>query len=354
MPNMPIYLLADTETAEAVNADFTEIDGMTTFYRGVSVTVDLYLYDLAGTAYPEAVLRARDWSFVISNDFDSETPPQLRAASVEAVGGNRLQIVLSQMNTVELNAALGTEKALQLGAELTGKADGVDDWVMQFNCLVRNRRESAGNPSPVEREYYRKSESDERYMRSGDISALADRVEDAENAIGALGEAVSGKADKAVATPEADGLMSAGDKEKLDGIDPSGINPYTIIANPVAEIPVRDNSYGVCQYLDATFTRLRFAYNINNLRRVRLQIVSANPAVTGNIVLIPVVNGISREPVVIPVGATLAKVAFALELDFGQLELRRDITDSRDTLKDVTTVTAIVTNVALEVLSTWE
>lgn len=132
-----------------------------------------------------------------------------------------------------------------------------------------------------------------------------------------------------------------------------GISDFIIISDPVTNIPVWDDTYGACQYLDETFTRIYFAKNINDVRRVRLQLVSANPAVTGDIVLIPVVNEVPGEPVVLAVGKTLAKVSFALEFDFGRLELRRDTTDSRDTLRDGDVVTAIVTDAAFEVVSTW-
>ena len=80
--------------------------------------------------------------------------------------------------------------------------------------------------------------------------------------------------------------------------------------------------------------------------------VSIDSGVTGNIVLVPIVNGseLSGTSFVVAVGAAPAVAEFALEVASGTLALRRDTDDERDTLKDAEgSVTAVVLSVILEV-----
>lgn len=126
----------------------------------------------------------------------------------------------------------------------------------------------------------------------------------------------------------------------------------TIIADPVTEMAVADETWGDCRYLDATFRQLSFRGRVRSLRRVSLETVSVDPGVTGNIVLVPVVNGteLSGTSFIVAVGAAPAVAEFALEVASGTLALRRDTNDERDTLKDAEgSVTAVVLSVILEV-----
>lgn len=126
----------------------------------------------------------------------------------------------------------------------------------------------------------------------------------------------------------------------------------TIIADPVTEMAVADETWGDCRYLDAAFRQLSFRGRVRNLRRVSLETVSIDPGVTGNIVLVPVVNGteLSGTSFIVAVGAAPAVAEFALEVASGTLALRRDTNDERDTLKDAEgSVTAVVLSVILEV-----
>lgn len=125
------------------------------------------------------------------------------------------------------------------------------------------------------------------------------------------------------------------------------------IADPVTEMAVADETWGDCRYLDAAFRQLSFRGRVRSLRRVSLETVSIDSGVTGNIVLVPIVNGseLSGTSFVVAVGAAPAVAEFALEVVSGTLALRRDTDDERDTLKDSgnTPVTAVVLSVILEV-----
>lgn len=124
------------------------------------------------------------------------------------------------------------------------------------------------------------------------------------------------------------------------------------IADPVTEMAVADETWGDCRYLDAAFRQLSFRGRVRSLRRVSLETVSIDSGVTGNIVLVPIVNGseLSGTSFVVAVGAVPAVAEFALEVASGTLALRRDTDDERDTLKDAEgSVTAVVLSVILEV-----
>lgn len=133
---------------------------------------------------------------------------------------------------------------------------------------------------------------------------------------------------------------------------PEGPAGATIIADPMTEMAVADETWGDCRYLDAAFRQLSFRGRVRSLRRVSLEMVSIDSGVTGNIVLVPVVNGseLPGTSFVVAVGAAPAVAEFALEVASGTLALRRDTDDERDTLKDAEgSVTAVVLSVILEV-----
>ena len=132
-----------------------------------------------------------------------------------------------------------------------------------------------------------------------------------------------------------------------------GATGPAVIADPVTEMAVADETWGDCRYLDAAFRQLSFRGRVRSLRRVSLETVSIDSGVTGNIVLVPIVNGseLPGTSFVVAVGAEPAVAEFALEVASGTLALRRDTDDERDTLKDSgnTPVTAVVLSVILEV-----
>ena len=115
---------------------------------------------------------------------------------------------------------------------------------------------------------------------------------------------------------------------------------------PVANYLVNDATYGAVYYLDSLIPSIVFAERVLNLKKVRLRMVSANPAVTGNIVIVPAVDGVDQAPVTLAVGSAASTVDVEVSAAVtGRFSLRRDYAAAADTLDDVT---AIVT--ALRIL----
>lgn len=115
---------------------------------------------------------------------------------------------------------------------------------------------------------------------------------------------------------------------------------------PVANYLVNDATYGAVYYLDSLIPSIVFAERVLNLKKVRIRLVSANPAVTGNIVIVPAVDGVDQTPITLAVTATAAtrEIEFATAVT-GRFTLRRDYAAAADTIDNVT---AIVT--ALRIL----
>lgn len=115
--------------------------------------------------------------------------------------------------------------------------------------------------------------------------------------------------------------------------------------NPVMEFTVADSTYGRCVYLDETTPVLTLADHIHSAQSVRFRIESANAGFSGNVVLTPILGGVERDAVVCATGEWSA-ISFA-DLGSnganGSFSLRRETTDERDTLRDGSTITAIVT-----------
>lgn len=169
MEYLDIYMLADARNVQIVDENLEAISGLVTLIKDVPVTINLHMYDVYGEPYTEDALNNHIWSFIVAHDYNTTTTPQLRANAI-SVAGNVLKIEISNMNTVELNEQLKEEKSIRLGAELYGKSieDAKDNWVMQFNVSIRNRRESNGVPSEVESNYYTKGEVDAKFIDKND------------------------------------------------------------------------------------------------------------------------------------------------------------------------------------------
>ncbi len=112
---------------------------------------------------------------------------------------------------------------------------------------------------------------------------------------------------------------------------------------PVANYLVNDATYGAVYYLDSTIPSIVFAERVLNLKKIRLRLVSANPAVTGNIVIVPAVDGVDQTPVTLAVGATAAtrEIEFATAVA-GRFSLRRDYAAAADTLDNVTAIVTVI------------
>ena len=277
----------------------------------------LLLGDGTDTPLPiEPLRQCVSWEFVMDSDFNDGTRLKIVAdhanitvASVpenaEEEGGHtftEVSIPIPETDTEEVREYLNTSETASLNGELAGyDADGKLAYILQLKGFtIRNRIAASGPPSEVA----------DRYLPEAGVRALISSMQ-----TGPMGP--------------------------------------TIIADPVTEMAVADETWGDCRYLDTAFRQLSFRGRVRSLRRVSLETVSIDSGVTGNIVLVPVVNGseLSGTSFVVAVGAVPAVAEFALEVASGTLALRRDADDERDTLKDSgnTPVTAVVLSVILEV-----
>jgi hypothetical protein len=104
------------------------------------------------SAMAQADLDYASWDFVMSDDWDTATNPQIRVSSGITVDEDGLiHIPLTDTNTEELIAALGTAESVTLGCELCGFATGETppSFVLQWDISVRNRRSDAGTGTPT-------------------------------------------------------------------------------------------------------------------------------------------------------------------------------------------------------------
>lgn len=152
-------------------------------------------------------------------------------------------------------------------------------------------------------------------------------------------------------TPEArPWLPPAGSWQKADLAElvKTIIDEYPF-PDPVTELPVVDATFGRCRYLGIPNAQLTFADPVWQLKSVKMLIRSIADDVTGTIVIVPVVDGVEKTElsVVVPVGATWATVEIPLAIETGELILKRDWTDERDTLKDSegVAVTAVIRSI---------
>lgn len=125
----------------------------------------------------------------------------------------------------------------------------------------------------------------------------------------------------------------------------NGKDGVSIDRNPVMEFTFLDEKYGRCVYLDDTTPNMVLTDNVYYAKKVRMRIESSNDSFSGNVVIIPVVNGVELEPYVCGTG-NWSEISFSsLEggVATGSLSFRRDTNNKLDTLKDGTVITAVVT-----------
>ena len=125
----------------------------------------------------------------------------------------------------------------------------------------------------------------------------------------------------------------------------NGKDGISIDRNPVMEFTFLDERYGRCVYLDDTTPNVVLADHVYYAKSVRMRIESANESFSGNVVIIPILNGVELEPHVCGTG-NWSEISFSY-LDggsaTGSLSFKRDTGNTLDTLKDGTVITAIVT-----------
>ena len=121
-----------------------------------------------------------------------------------------------------------------------------------------------------------------------------------------------------------------------------GATGDVVICCPPASVTESDGTERYCR-LDATTPTIELFDRVRNISKVRMVLKSANPEITGNIVLVPAVDGTEKTAVTLAVGTTAqeAEISFSEPVS-GLLSFRRDYEDDADTLQDTEPVTAKV------------
>ena len=123
MESITANLLINRLTATLVDDSKKTTSTVPTLIRGMPTTLVLKIFSSNGLAYPAAELENRVWKLVLSNDWDTNTPPQIETTSITSTK-NELHIKFDQLNTAELVKAIGSQQSLNLGAELIGIDSG--------------------------------------------------------------------------------------------------------------------------------------------------------------------------------------------------------------------------------------
>lgn len=172
MQDIVIYLRADDVAAVVVDRYNQKLSTNPAITRGLKPRLCLRLIHADGTPFAAADLDYAAWDFVLANDWDTATDPQIRVqdgitvaeVDVDGVTYSEIRIPLTETNTAELITALGSSSDKTLGAELAGIPAGESDpgAIWQFNMSVRNRRGTAGTgtPEPVGDGTYSSSQVD--------------------------------------------------------------------------------------------------------------------------------------------------------------------------------------------------
>jgi len=121
----------------------------------------------------------------------------------------------------------------------------------------------------------------------------------------------------------------------------------TVIADPAYEMPDQMEGYGIGKQLTDTDNTISFPVRAWKIKGCRIVSLSADSNVTGNVVIVPSVDGTDLDPVVIPVKAEPTEFFFPLDAT-GMLSLRRDTASEHDTLKDGSVVGMFITNIEFE------
>ena len=153
MQTITMYLRASSVKAAHVDEWNQAVSVLPALTRGLRAELILKLLDENGEALSADRLDYASWDFAISNDWDTETTPQLRVTDGITVTGNEVHIPLTETNTEELVAALGKNEQATFGCELAGFTAGETspEFLIQFDIVIRNRRADAGagRPAPV-------------------------------------------------------------------------------------------------------------------------------------------------------------------------------------------------------------
>ena len=151
MQIITMYLRADSVNARLVDSYNQTISSLPALTRGMRAELILKLLDAEGDPLSGDLADYASWDFVIADDWNTATPPQVRVTDGITVSGNEVHIPLTETNTEELISALGAVESRNFGCELAGFEAGetAPGFLIQFNISIRNRRGDAGTGTPV-------------------------------------------------------------------------------------------------------------------------------------------------------------------------------------------------------------
>lgn len=150
MQTITMFLRADSINAKTVDSFNQTISSLPAITRGMRVMLVLKLLDTDGNPITN-LTGYKSWDFVLANDWNTGSPPQIHVTEGITATGNEIHIPLQETNTEELITALGNQAAMNIGAELAGFDAGQTDpgFLIQFDMQIRNRRGDSGTGTPV-------------------------------------------------------------------------------------------------------------------------------------------------------------------------------------------------------------
>ena len=152
MQTITMYLRAASVKGTLVDEWNQQVSSLPALTRGMRAELVLKLVDSNGSPL-DGLDAYASWDFAVANDWDTATTPQLRVTEGITVEGNAVRVPLTETNTEELIAALGTNESATFGGELAGFETGetTPGFLLQFDISIRNRRADAGTgrPAPV-------------------------------------------------------------------------------------------------------------------------------------------------------------------------------------------------------------
>lgn len=172
MQTIPFYVAAGSTLGAVRDYANAQNAAAPVLTRGVATCLKMRLFASGESAdpYPLAELQSiPTWQFVMDDDFDSTSAYILVADHdditvervTETINGTpcvftEITLPITEMNTEELNALLGTQESIAtLNGELVGfDEDSSEVFVLQVKGFtVRNRISSTGNPTEIPAEY---------------------------------------------------------------------------------------------------------------------------------------------------------------------------------------------------------
>ena len=150
MQTITMYLRAASVKGTLVDEWNQQVSSLPALTRGMRAELVLKLVDANGEALSGLDAYA-SWDFAVANDWDTTTKPQLRVVDGITVDENAVHVPLTETNTEELIAALGTNESATFGCELAGFEAGetTPGFLLQFDISIRNRRCDAGTGTPA-------------------------------------------------------------------------------------------------------------------------------------------------------------------------------------------------------------